>query len=261
VLNAAGAVDQTITLPFYDTRPNRALGPLLTYETGASSWYNALVLETSKRFSHGIQFTSSFTWAHATDDAQSTYHFLPGNSVLDPFNRRDDQGNSNLDQRKRFVFSGYWQPRVEKNNWTAGYLFTDWKFSGIVTLADGFPQTGVVQMSTLPGALGAGLNGSNNTNNRFPGLGRNTFTRPGLSNVDLRVAREIKFRESQSVELLVEGFNVFNRVNYSAVNATQYILQGTSLVPNPLFLQPQHALSYPAVGNPRQLQLAFRFNF
>jgi hypothetical protein len=261
VLDAAGAVERTIAVPFYDTRPNRALGPLLTYETGASSWYNALVLETSKRFSHGIQFMSSFTWSHATDDGQSTYHFLPNSTVLDPFNRRDDYGNSDLDQRKRFVFSGYWQPRVDPNNWTAGFLFVDWKFSGIVTLADGFPQTGFVQLSPQPGALGSGLNGSNNTNGRFPGLGRNTFTRPGLSNVDLRVAREIKFRESNSVELLIEGFNVFNRVNYAAVNATQYILQGASLVPNTLFLKPQQALSNPAIGSPRQLQLALRFNF
>ena len=248
-------------MPFYDTRPSKALGPLLTYETGASSWYNGVVLETSKRFSHGMQFTSSFVWSHATDDGQSTYHFLPGSTVLDPFNRRDDRGNSDLDQRKRFVFSGYWQPKVDRNNWTAGILLTDWTFSGIVTLADGFPQTGIVQMSTLPGALGAGLNGSNITNNRFPGLGRNTFTRPGLANTDLRVSREIKLGESESLQVLLEGFNVFNRVNYSAVNGTQYVLQGSSLVPNPFFLKPQQALSYPSVGSPRQLQLALRFNF
>jgi hypothetical protein len=33
------------------------------------------------------------------------------------------------------------------------------------------------------------------------------------------------------------------------------------LAPNPLFLKPQQALSYPGIGSPRQLQLAFRFNF
>jgi hypothetical protein len=75
------------------------------------------------------------------------------------------------------------------------------------------------------------------------------------------VAREFRFGESESVEFLVEGFNVFNRVNYSTVNATQYVLSGTNLIPNPLFLSPLTALSYPAIGNPRQMQLALRFNF
>jgi hypothetical protein len=79
--------------------------------------------------------------------------------------------------------------------------------------------------------------------------------------VDLRVGRGFKFAESKELELLVEGFNIFNRVNYGIVNSTQYTLQGTNLVPNPLFMSPQSALSYPAIGNPRQLQVAARFNF
>jgi hypothetical protein len=130
-----------------------------------------------------------------------------------------------------------------------------------VTLSDGFPQTGTVNLANLAGGLGTGLNAAQATNNRFPGMGRNVFVRPGLSNVDMRVAREFRFLESKSLEFLVEGFNVFNRVNYATVNATQYNLQGSNLVPNPLFMKPQTALSYPSIGNPRQLQLALRFNF
>jgi hypothetical protein len=140
-------------------------------------------------------------------------------------------------------------------------LLTGWKFGGILTLADGFAQSGTVQLSTLAGGLGTGLNAASNTSNRFPGVGRNTYVRPGLSNVDLRVAREIGLAETKTVEILVEGFNIFNRVNYASVNATQYILQGSNLVPNARFLAPLSALSYPAVGNPRQLQLALRFGF
>jgi hypothetical protein len=92
-------------------------------------------------------------------------------------------------------------------------------------------------------------------------MGRNTFVRPGLANVDLRVAREIRLAESGSFQILIEGFNVFNRVNYASVNATQYILRGTDLLPNPLFLKPQSAVSYPANGGPRQLQVALRYSF
>ena len=261
VLDASGAVVSAISVPFYNARINPAFGPLLTYETGVSSWYHALILQANKRFSHGIQFMSSFTWSHATDDGQSTYTFLPGNAVLDPFNRRDDYGNTGVDQRKRFVFNGVWQPQTDFASQLGRILASGWKFSGIVTLSDGLPQTGTVQVANLAGGLGAGLNASNNTNNRFPGIGRNSYVRPGLANTDLRVAREFRFADTRSVEFLIEGFNVFNRVNFGAVNATQYILQGTNLAPNPQFLRPLNALSYPAIGNPRQMQLAARINF
>jgi hypothetical protein len=261
VLDANGGVETTITVPFYNSRINPAFGQLLTYETVVSSSYHAMILQAAKRFSRGVQFMSSFTWSHVLDDGQSSFTFLPGNAILDPHNRRADYGNSTLDQRRRFVFSGLWQPQIMASGSAKNALVNGWKLSGTVTLSDGFPQTGTVNLSNLAGGLGAGLNAAHNTSNRFPGLPRNTFNRPGLANVDIRVAREITLRESTSVEFLVEGFNIFNRVNYSTVNATQYSLQGTNLVPNPLFLKPQTALSYPAVGNPRQMQLAARFNF
>src|SRR4029453_1703181 len=73
VLDAAGTVERTITVPFYNTRINPAFGQLLTYETGVSSWYPPLVLQANQRFSHGIQFMTSFTWSDATDDGQLSY--------------------------------------------------------------------------------------------------------------------------------------------------------------------------------------------
>ena len=261
VLDANGAVQNTISVPFYNARINPAFGQLLTYETGVSSWYHALILQATQRFNYGIQFSTSFTWSHATDDGQSSFTFLPGNTVLDPYNIRADHGNGVLDQRKRLVFNGLWQPSIKSSGFAQRALLAGWKLSGIVALSDGFPQTGTVNLANLAGGLGSGLNAAQATNNRFPGIGRNAFVRPGLSNVDARVAREFRFKESKSVEFLVEGFNVFNRVNYATVNATQYTLVGTNLVPNPLFMKPQTALSYPSVGNPRQLQLALRVNF
>ncbi len=263
VLDAAGAVERTITVPFYNTRLNPAFGVLQTYETGVSSWYHAMVLQANKRMSHGIQFMANFTWAHATDDGQSSYTFLPSaaGGVLDPYDRHSDYGNSFLDQRKRFVFNGLWQPGFRPASFAGRALASGWKFGGIVTLADGFPVTGTVQLANLAGGLGTGLNASGFTNNRFPGIGRSAYLRPGLSNVDMRVSREFAFLESQSIEVLVEAFNIFNRVNYATVNTTQYILTGTNLSPNPLFLRPTAALSYPAVGNPRQMQVALRYRF
>jgi hypothetical protein len=260
VLDASGGVERTIEVPFYTTRLDPAFGPLLTYETGVSSWYHGLTAQINKRFSRGVQFMSSFTWSHALDDGHASYTFLPGSVILDPYNRRADYGNSVFDQRKRFVFNGLWQPEYTGSPAAEAFI-NGWKFGGIVTLADGLPQTGLISSPTLAGGLGTGLNASNNTSNRFPGIGRNTFVRPGLATVDLRTAREFRFGETHRLELLGEGFNIFNRVNYASVNATQYTLQGSNLVPNPTFMRPLSAYSYPAAGNPRQFQLAVRYLF
>src|SRR5207244_8921126 len=101
-------------VPFYTSRINPAFAQLLTYETVTNSWYHAGTLEVNKRFSHGLQFMSSFTWSHATDDGQASFTFLPLNSaVFDSNNRRADYGNSIFDQRRRFVFSGVWQPQAK----------------------------------------------------------------------------------------------------------------------------------------------------
>lgn len=262
VLNASGGVERSITLPFYTARLNPAFGQLLTYETVINSWYNAMVLQVNKRFSDGLQFMAYYTWSHSLDDGQGSYTFLPSSSaVLDPYNRRGDYGNSGFDQRQRFVFNGLWQPDFSVLGNGASAVLNGFKFSGVLTLSDGFPQTGFVQSINPAGGLGSGLNGALATNNRFPGVGRNSFVRPGLTNVDLRLAREFKFGDAQSFEFVWEAFNVANHVNYGSVNSQQYSVTGTNLAPNSLFLRPQSALSFPATGNPRQMQMALRYRF
>jgi hypothetical protein len=54
-------------------------------------------------------------------------------------------------------------------------------------------------------------------------LGRNTFDQPGLSNVDLTVGRSFNtkwfFSELLHLQLQAEIYNLFNRVNLTAVNS------------------------------------------
>jgi hypothetical protein len=120
---------------------------------------------------------------------------------------------------------------------------------GIVTLADGFPQTGTVNLTNLAGGLGTGLNAR--AKHLQPlSRQRSKFVSPAGA-VERRHAcctRNSLWRIDKR-GLTLDGFNILNRVNYSTVNATQYSLQRTNLVPNPLFMKPQAALSYPAVGN------------
>jgi len=56
------------------------------------------------RFSHGVQFTASYTWSHSIDDAVDALDRGPGN-LVDFRNLQLERGNSSQDIRHRFVFS------------------------------------------------------------------------------------------------------------------------------------------------------------
>jgi hypothetical protein len=49
-------------------------------------------------------------------------------------------------------------------------------------------------------------------------LGRNSFTRPGFFQVDLRISRKIPINERWNLEVIADGFNMLNRFNASDVN-------------------------------------------
>lgn len=82
-------------------------------------------------------------------------------------------------------------------------------------------------------------------------LGRNTFTRPGFAQFDLRVSRKIPFRESWNVEIIADAFNVFKRFNVGDVNPVCDPTNASACLAG----QPTAAL------NPRTFQLALRINW
>jgi hypothetical protein len=81
----------------------------------------------------------------------------------------------------------------------------------------------------------------------FGDSGRNILTGPGFHNVDLGFSRSIELRESTSLELRAEAFNLFNTPQFGLPNAT--LGQATTAVIS-------------SVVNPqREIQLAARIRF
>jgi hypothetical protein len=51
-------------------------------------------------------------------------------------------------------------------------------------------------------------------------LGRNTFTNPGLANVDLALMRIFRIGEDKAqLQIRAEAFNAFNRVNLNGISS------------------------------------------
>jgi len=256
-------VERTVTVPFFpgptSNRPNPAVGRITIAESVVNTWYNGLVIQAKHRFSRGFQMQASFTVSKAHDNDQISQTFFNANQPYNPFNIREDQSLSNFDQRKRFSVSGYWLlPFHRIGSRPLRAALDGFQLSSILTLADGRPYTGTISGNPTPSGVSTGSLGVGGFA-RAPWVGRNTYVSPGMATTDLRLARAIKFSERMRLELIGEAFNLFNRVNITRINNSQYTFRGSVLFPNAAFASIQETGSN--LTRERQLQLGARFTF
>ncbi len=281
VTDSAGTTAQTITVPFYTSRVDTGTGVILTGFSTINSWYHAFVLTARKPLSHGVELLANFTVSKAIDNGQvigDNGTFNGTDPPLDPANQAAEKALSDLDQRRRFVASVYWEPPFRRiSNDFVRKAVNGFKFSGIVTVGDGRPVTGFVSGAPFGGpdfgATGGVVSSFGGfTGGRVPFLGRNTFTNPGLATVDFRVARDISFTERYRLTFLWEAFNLLNRTNFTNVNSTavNFTRLGSGvcttaahtndcLIARTDFLVP-NASGNRTVGA-RQMQFSLRFNW
>jgi hypothetical protein len=106
---------------------------IFAQDTIANSAYNSLQVSLDKRFAHGLQFTTAYTFSKSFDQASSF------EGILNPIDPRISRSLSNFDARHRIVFSYYWELPVRKRDGFAGKLLNGWALSGITTFQTGFP--------------------------------------------------------------------------------------------------------------------------
>ena len=251
--------------------------------SNASSWYNALTFNLSKRFSHGFELLSSYTWSHSIDDATDLQ------SPLEPQDSRFlnlERSNSVNDQRHRWVNSAVFQSAGAKSG--DGFfkrLIADFTFSPIIEYSSGRPFNVITGENTrldfststgrpsvggatsspfIPGATFAPpdvcLN-NDGTTFKVPlvappagcdgNLGRNAFTSPNFFQVDMRISRRIPLGERFKIDLIADAFNLLNRTNIAAVNQLCDPLAGSTCSAG------QPTASYDA----RQFQFALKLSW
>ena len=125
--------------------------------------------------------------------------------------------------------------------------------------------------NTYNGFGGIRGQGTGGDRNLVPTMERNSIRGWANYRLDLRVARDIRVSERLLVEILAEGFNVFNRSNYNGFNTTMYTASATTnttplatpiqLANTAGFLVPNNNASPPDGTNARRLQLSARFRF
>ncbi|HEV2494247.1 MAG TPA: carboxypeptidase-like regulatory domain-containing protein [Terriglobia bacterium] len=110
--------------------------------TDANSNYNSLQISATKKTTHGLQLQTSYTWSHSLDTISSVEN-VGGGGALNPFDLRDNYGDSAYDARNRFVI-GYSYEIPSIRHFSSfermpSRLTDGWRFAGDTVLQSGFP--------------------------------------------------------------------------------------------------------------------------
>jgi hypothetical protein len=246
-------------------RPDPRLGAINSFESAASSDYNGLTLLLKGKISKQLFVRVGYTFAKALDDGpDSLVVERPGN-VQNAYATQLERGLSVTDQRNRFVASSVYEPAsFHYEQPVLNALFNNWRVSTVFTAGSGRPINATM--------AGDGNRDDNTYNDRLPGTVRNAYLGPGYFTVDVRLSKGFQFGERFRLTLLVESFNVSNRVNRRVDisddgflnSAGQFVAYSTNVgkalypgefIKNSKFLMPTNSYA------PRQVQLSIRASF
>jgi len=256
------------TFPYYlGSRPNTAFGQIQEMRSNISTKYNALVLQANRRMTHGLQFQTSYTLSVAKDNGQNSQTFTPTfSSSFDPFNQMGEYGYSAFDRRHKFVASVVYNTSFKSLGKTAQTILNGWTIAPVVNMFSGARYTGLTNSFSTSAVFGTSPNGGVNGANgslRFAYLPNNYFHQPPIKYVDLRISRQFTLHENYKLEILGEGFNIFNRTQVTSVNTQIYTLSnsGGQIIAtyNPTFGSTAGADGF--FFKERQLQFGVRFQF
>jgi hypothetical protein len=282
---------QKWTLPlFTGARPIAGFGQITEIRSDVFSKYHALVLQANRRLTNGLQFQSSYTLSRAYDNGQTSATFTLGNAPFNAFDQSSEAALSAFDRRQKFVASVVYNTNFKGGSSASRAILNGWTFAPIFNAFSGQRFTPTVSGTMSPGGSGAaatlgagsnfgltpglatpggGVNGSGGST-RFALLPRNFYKQPNIWYLDMRISRRFSLTESMKLELLAEGFNLFNRTQVTSVSAGIYSIctTGTLANPCPLLNFSSGPTGFNSVTGAdstlfreRQVQLAARFQF
>jgi hypothetical protein len=151
---ASPAVNTRFKLPYPQFPTNgtlaQALRPFPQFTTinvywnpMGSTWYDALQLKLTQRFSHGLTATSNFSWSKALTIGTESGEPNPGTTgfavVNNVFDRYNNKYISRYDQPFFFNLSlNYTTPKLGWNK-IASTVLSNWTYGAFIQYASGFP--------------------------------------------------------------------------------------------------------------------------
>jgi len=283
--------DGTMFYPPGLTRPNRAYSAIELKSSDGDSWYRALLIDARKRWSHGLQLQSSYTWSKAEDTTQNATFFSDSTtasvSAMPEFIADYNKGLADFHAEHNWILNFVWDIPGREDS----LILDGWRLSGLVRMRSGSPLTPMLQTnrsrsqwspSLGPGtgpdrpsyAPGRGPDDAVTGNpaqwfdpsafvlpaaGTFGNVGRNELIGPDLRTVDLAISREFATRKPgprSRLDFRVEIFNVFNRANFGPPSLIAFAGSADNEAPLASFGQIRST-----VTSSRQIQLGVRWSY
>ncbi len=238
--------------PSTGVAPYPAFGPITWRGDVGNSTFQALQLNARRALRNGLLFSANYMWSHSINDG--SIGGGESDTPQDSFCRSCDKASSDDDVRQVFNLSAVYQlPFGAGRHYLtspglARTVLGGWTLSGIGTAQTGLPFNITITRSngSVPGDLaisgeerpdwvpGVSLTPPGGSTPQewvnpaafsmpaagtFGDLGRNAFRAPGISDVDLALAKDISFVERVKLRFRADLFNALNRAQYGAPNA------------------------------------------
>lgn len=206
--------------------------------------YHGLQGKLEKRFSNGLQFLASYTWAKSLDYGGTVAS--GGGAVGNPqtiTNLKAGYGRSGFDAAHRFVGNWMYETpfgagRKYLNHGLLARVVGGWNISGIATLQTGLPFTVFLSDGVTNGApswpdrIASGKLDNPGpakwfdptafvapSTPRYGNSGRGILNGPGIVNFDLSLVKEFAIWERVKANLRVDAFNALNASHFNFPNA------------------------------------------
>lgn len=219
-------------------------GVTVLFPTLGVSNYHAGVLRVEKRFSHGFNLLTTYTWSKFLNNTDEGGSELGDTGVYSDFyNRAMDYGPSANDIRHRWTISSVWElPIGTGRRWLSrgwlGAVAGNWSLGVLGTLQSGAPFSVTTQTNTAnafsAGGLRADLVGEPelpasertltrwfNTDAfaqpapfRFGTAGRGILRGDGISVFNVLIGKHVAFSRQRSLQFRAEVFNLFNHTDF-----------------------------------------------
>jgi hypothetical protein len=262
---------------FLGARPVSAFAQMTEIRSDVFSKYHALVLQANRRLTDGLQFQTSYTLSRAYDNGQSSVTFTSNNLPFNAFDQQGENALSAFDRRQKLVASLVYNTNFKGGSHSSRAILNGWTIAPIFNAFSGARFTPTISGTVNPtnnfgiagGTQAGGINGSGGST-RFALLPRNAYKQPNIWYLDMRISRRFSITEGTKLELLAEGFNIFNRTQVTNVSAGIYSICSTGTAASPC--SQLNYSSGPSGFNSvtgadstlfreRQIQLAARFQF
>ena len=255
-------------------------GSIEVHDSSASGSYNALLTKLERRFSGGITFLQTYTWAYAMFDFRACCGAQRPNNPHD--RRTAERGRGDFDIKHRATTAFLWELPFGKNlTGAAKHILDGWQVNGVLLLATGLPVhphqsrvdptpgDGCANCTRRPYRLADGnLSGGARTLDRWfdtsafmlatpenrvllgKGLygdtGRSILEEPGRTGLDFSIFKNIDITEGHSIQVRWEMYNATNTPPF--LTPQLYVLSGN-------FGRITRALES------REMQMGLRWNF